>query len=106
MEVLEEKLVTKYDAMKILGKRVKDGTATSLQTSTYEVLKEITKTKPEKIDELRKKLEELKLRERDIVMILDFLPKDTNELRLIFEKEYTKFDENTINKILEITNSV
>lgn len=106
MEVLEERLVTKYDAMKILHERIKNKTATSLQNSTYEILKEVAKTNPEKIDELRKRLEELRLRERDIIMILDFLPKDKDELRLIFEKEYSKFDEETISKILEITNSV
>ena len=106
MDVLEERIVNKYVALKILKERIKDKDVTQFHLSTYEILKEICELDEKKAEEIEKKLKELKLRERDIAMIIDFLPKTKEDLKILFEREFTKFDEETINKILEITNSV
>ena len=105
MEVLEEKIVNKYNALKILKERIKGKNVSQFHLSVYEILKDMAEIDEKKAEKVEKELKSLKLRERDIAMIIDFLPKTKEDLRILFEKEYSKFDENTINKILEITNS-
>ncbi|MEM3727346.1 MAG: hypothetical protein QXG49_03065, partial [Candidatus Bathyarchaeia archaeon] len=46
-----------------------------------------------------------KLRDRQKVAIVNFLPKDAEDLRVILHKEYGSFSKEEIEKILEIVKS-
>ena len=51
------------------------------------------------------KLEILKLKELDIVKIIDFIPSDADDVRRIFIASDISLDQNEIEKILNVTNT-
>ena len=65
-------------------------------------IKKFTKLSTKEAKELRKKLEELnfaKIREEEVVKIIDFLPDSSQELNKIFQG--ASLDENETSKILD-----
>ncbi len=82
-------------------KEEKDGKITIM----IDYIKKFSKLKPaecRKMKEELKGLDILKLRERQIVKIMDLLPEDAEDLHKIFVGEDISLDQNEINRILEV----
>jgi len=102
MNIMSEKLVTDAEAKKILEKRGKEGELKYEQKNALDELRKFIKIPNEKIEGLTQKLKKIeKLRERQIVIIANFLPQDKDAIRVILQKEYANFKEDEINLILE-----
>jgi DNA-directed RNA polymerase subunit F len=103
MKVLDEKIITDAEAKEILESIEKKIELRYEQKNALDILRKFVKIDAEKarklVDELRKIK---KLREREIIAIVNFLPEDRDELRLILEKEYANFTAEEVNLILEI----
>ncbi|MEM5799410.1 MAG: RNA polymerase Rpb4 family protein [Candidatus Aenigmatarchaeota archaeon] len=102
-EVLKEKLITNAEALSILEKRAKEKELNYEQKNALEHLKKYTHIKEEKAKEMFQKLSELgKLTERQIITIINLLPKDRDDLRVILEKDYKNFSDQDKDQILDI----
>ncbi|MEM5777010.1 MAG: RNA polymerase Rpb4 family protein [Candidatus Aenigmatarchaeota archaeon] len=102
-EVLKEKLITNAEALSILEKRSKEKELNYEQKNALDHLKKYTPITEEKAKEMFQKLSELgKLTERQIIMIINLLPKDRDDLRVILEKDYKNFSDQDKDLILDI----
>lgn len=107
MNILKEELITDAEAKEILEKREKEGELKYEQKNALDILRKFVKVETEKIKVLVEELKKIsKLRERQIVTIANFLPKDKDDLRVIFQKEYSNFTEDEINLILEAVKKI
>ena len=103
MEILEERPITKYEVLELLKEDVEKGTANPTQQLTFEIIKATSKEiSIEKLNKIKEELKNLKIKEKDIVTILDFYPEDFEDLLILFGKQVNKFDEDVQKKILEI----
>jgi len=102
MEVLKERLITNAEALKILEKREKKGELTYEQKKSLEILKKFSKISEDKAKKLAEELRKIeKLRERHIIAIVNLLPEDRDDLRVIMHKDYGLLDEEEKIQILE-----
>jgi DNA-directed RNA polymerase subunit F len=103
MKVIETKPVSMAEAREILSSREKKKELSYEQKLALEHLNKFTKLKPE---EAKKLLEELsgvlRMSQETMIQILNFLPKNPDELRMIFSREKFSLKEDEIKKILEI----
>ncbi len=107
MNILSEEVVTNVKAREILEKREKETELKYEQKNALDNLKKFYPYPAEKIEALVNELKNIeKLRDRQIVAILNFLPKDRDDLRVILQKEYSTFSDEEINTILEIVKKV
>lgn len=103
MNVKTEKIVTDAEAKDLLEKRAKDIEAKYEQKNAMEYLKKFIKINLHKIEAMKKELEGIeKLRERQVVAIVNFLPEDQDDLRAILHRGYTSFSPEEVSKILDI----
>ena len=89
--------------VKDILKEVKDKTYE--QKTAYEHVKKFSKISTEKAEKLIKELLELemrKLKEHQVVKIVDLMPKSLKEIKLILEKSQIPFKDEELLKILEI----
>jgi DNA-directed RNA polymerase subunit F len=101
-EVLKEKLITSADALEILKIRSKEIELGYEQKNALDHLKKYCGLNEKKAQELIQKLLELtKLTERQIISIVDILPKDRDDLRVILEKDYKNLTEEEKTLILD-----
>jgi len=103
MKVIETKPVSMAEAKEVLSSREKKKELSYEQKLALEHLNKFTKLKHE---EAKKLLEELsgvlRMSQETMVQILNFMPKNADELRMIFSREKFSLKEDEINKILEI----
>jgi len=103
MKIKEIKPVGIPEAKNILSKREKEKELTYEQKLASEHLKKFSKMK---FSESKKFLEELsgvlRMSEETKVQILNILPQNPDELRMIFAREKFSLKEEEIKKILEI----
>jgi DNA-directed RNA polymerase subunit F len=69
-----------------------------------EYIKKFSKTKPEKVREIKKALNELnilKLKPKHISKIIDLMPEDVEDVKKIFVGEDVTLDQDEINAILD-----
>ena len=103
MDVKEEKYVSWADAKKILDKKAKDRELGYEQKNALEFLKKFSKLPEKKAAEMAEELGKLgKLKEKHIVMIVDMLPKEMEELRVLFANEIITLSEEERKKILAV----
>lgn len=103
MEVLEEKVVTDAESKEILEKRSKEKDLKFEQQNAYEILNKFITLDTESAREMGGELFKIgKLRERQIATIVNFLPKDKDDLRAILHKDFSSLTEDEANLILEI----
>ncbi len=101
-DILKETLVTDADAKEIIKERKKDIELGYEQKNAYDYLKKYNNLTPKKAQELVEKLKEVKkLRERQIIILVNLMPKDKDDLRLLLEKDYNLLTEEEKNLILE-----
>ncbi len=103
MEVVNEKIVTDAEAKEILEKREKEIELGYEQKNALEHLRKFVKVDAKKareaFEELKSKVP--KLREKEIVQILNVLPQDQDDLRVILQKDYNLLNDEEVNLILE-----
>ena len=95
--IQEKQAISMTETHKYIDKETDTG------KETYGFIKKFVKMKPEKAEEMRKKLEELdliKLKQEDIAKIIDLLPENSEELNKICNE--TGLNEDETNKILDI----
>jgi len=101
-EIIKEMLITNTEAKRILSERKKEIELGYEQKNSLDYLKKYDRLTEKNAKELMEKLLEIKkLRERQIIAIMNILPKDTDDLRLILEKDYNPLTEDEKNLILE-----
>jgi DNA-directed RNA polymerase subunit F len=102
MNLIKEELVTNAEAKALLEKAVKPDDMKFEQKNAYENLKRFAKLTAEKAKALMEELNKSKkLRERQIVSIINIMPEDEDDLRAVMGKDYTNFTPDEINLILE-----
>lgn len=106
MNVLAEELITDVEAREILKKREEEKKLNYEQKNALDHLRKFATADYEKIMKAKEELRKLNLRERQIVAILNFLPTDKDDIRAVFQKEYSNLSEEEINKILEIVKGI
>jgi DNA-directed RNA polymerase subunit F len=88
MEIKSEKFVTGYDARKILKKRSKDGELNYEQKNAFDYLNKSCKIPEKEMQAMIEKLRKVeKLQEKHIVGIVEMLPQDNDDLRLLFAND-------------------
>jgi len=101
-EILKEKLVTDAEAKKIITERKKEIELGYEQKNTYDYLKKYINLTEKKAKSLIEELGKIpKLREKQIIDIVNILPKDNDDLRLILQKDYNNLAEEEKKLILE-----
>ncbi|OGI15758.1 hypothetical protein A3K63_00065 [Candidatus Micrarchaeota archaeon RBG_16_49_10] len=101
-EVLAETVATDAEAKDILAARAKDVELGLEPKNALEHLKKYCKLTPKKAKDLMEGLKKVeKLREKQLMAIVNFLPEDNDDLRVLLEKDYTLFSDEEKGLILE-----
>ena len=104
-DIVKETLITNTRAKEILKDRKKEIEFGYEQKNSHDYLKKYDSLTVKRAEQLSEKLKEVKkLRERQIIAIINILPKDKDDLRLILEKDYNILTDDEKNLILENTN--
>lgn len=101
-EILSEKLITNAEAKEILSERKKEIELGYEQKNSLDYLKKydkFTKKQAEKI--LEELLKISKLREKQVIEIINLCPEDNEDLRLVLGKDYTALTDEEKKLILE-----
>lgn len=102
-EIINEKLITNAEAKEILTERKKEIELGYEQKNSLDYLKNYDKLTKKKADNMLEELKKMSnLRERQVISIINLLPDDLDDLRLIMEKDYTTLDDKEKKLILEI----
>jgi DNA-directed RNA polymerase subunit F len=103
MKVIETKPISMAESKDILSNREKKKELSYEQKLALEHLNKFTKLKPEEAKKLLEELSSvLRMSQETVVQILNFMPKNPDELRMIFSREKFSLKEDEIKKILEI----
>ena len=103
MKVLNEIVITDAEAKALLDKLGKPDDLKYEQKNALSVLKKFVKIDEKEAKGLAEGLKKIeKLRERQIVAIINFMPQDRDDLRTVLHKEYANFTDDEINLILEM----
>jgi len=101
-DIVKETLITNTEAKEIIKERKKEIELGYEQKNAYDYLRKYDNLTPKKAEELIEKLKEVKkLRERQIITIVNLMPKDKDDLRLLLEKDYNLLTEEEKDFILE-----
>ena len=104
-DIVKETLITNTKAREILKDRKKEIEFGYEQKNSYDYLRKYDILTPKKVKQLVDKLKEVKkLRERQIIAIVNIMPKDKDDLRLLLEKDYNILTDDEKNFILENVN--
>ena len=107
MEIKSEKIVTSYEAKKILKKREKDSELNYEQKNALDYLSKFKKTAERDIQGLIGDLDKIeKLQDRHIVAIVEMMPGDEEDLRLLFASERIVLEDNEKQQILSAVKKV
>jgi DNA-directed RNA polymerase subunit F len=103
MEIKGEKFVSWAEVKKTLEKKAKDKELGYEQKNALEHLRKFSKLTEKAMNEMVGELKKIeKLRERHIVSIVNMLPQDPDELRLLFANEIVTVSDEDKKKILSI----
>jgi DNA-directed RNA polymerase subunit F len=107
MEIKNQRFVTSYEAKKILKKRSKDGELNYEQKNAFDYLNKFCKIPEKEIQSLLEGLSKIeKLNEKHIVSIVEMMPQDIDDLRLLFANERIVLDDDEKNKIINTVKKV
>ena len=103
METKGERFVTLAEAKKILEKKAKEKELGYEQKNALEHLRKFSKLSEKEANEMIEELQKIgKLRERHIVAIVNILPMDPDELRLLLSNEVVTLSDEDKKKIISI----
>jgi DNA-directed RNA polymerase subunit F len=104
MDIKEEKMIMWAEAKKILETKEKEGELGYEQKNALEHLRKFSKLSDKKskdlFEELGKKIERLKDRQK--INIVNMLPHDMNDLKVLFANEVISISDEDKKKILSI----
>jgi DNA-directed RNA polymerase subunit F len=102
MEIKSQRFVTSYEARKILRKRGKDIELNYEQKNALDYLNKFCKIPEKEIAAMVDALGKIeKLQEKHIVSIVEMLPRDDEDLRLLFANERIVLDDDEKKKIVD-----
>lgn len=102
MEVNSEKFITAYEAKKILKKRSKEGELNYEQKNSLDYLNKYNKLPEKEIESLIGELSKIeKLQDKHIVGIVEMMPHDLDDLRLLFANERIVLEDDEKKKIID-----
>lgn len=104
MEVLEERYITKYETLKLIEGEY----STSLIQNILENIRDFSEKEIniKKLDEIKQELKSIGLKENEITLILDFLPKSIEDLNILFGKNIKFFEEEKQKKIIDLVKKI
>jgi DNA-directed RNA polymerase subunit F len=103
MEIVEEKYASWHDAKKVLDKKFKDSEPGYEQKNALEHLKKFSKLTDKDARAMYEELEKMgKLRDRQIMAVINMMPKDMDELRVLFANEIVSVTEEQKKEILSV----
>jgi len=106
MKVDDEQIILWAQAKKILADLEKDRTLGYEQKNALEQLKKFSKIPKKDVEELKTKLGKIeKLKEKHIIALINMLPRDADEVKLLFANEPINLSEDERKKIASITKS-
>ncbi|MDI6883859.1 MAG: RNA polymerase Rpb4 family protein [Hadesarchaea archaeon] len=102
---VKERPVPLAEVLTVLEKEKKAGELEYGQRLTYDYAQKLAKLDPKKAKELMEELLKLeRLREHQVVALVDLMPETKEDVELIFAKERTRLEEDEIKKILDLIN--
>ena len=103
MDIKEEKFVTWQEAKKILEKKAKEKELGYEQKNAVEHLRKFSKLTQKTLDEMMSDLDKIsRLKERQKIAIMDLLPKNEDELKMLLSNEVVTISDDDKKKILSI----
>ena len=103
MEVVEEKYVSWHNAKKIMEKKTKDAEPGYEQKNALEHMKKFSKITDKDAKAMQSELEGLgKLKERQVMAVMNMMPKDMDEMRVLFANEVISLTDEQKKQILDI----
>src|SRR3989338_2207571 len=94
MEVVKDELITFAEAKRILENREKEKELGYEQTNALEYLKKFSKLSSKKAQELFEALEKIpKLKEKHKIMVINFMPEEAEDVRILFANEVLNVSE-------------
>lgn len=104
MEVHETNPISMAKAKEILVEREKEGEMGHEQKITVDYLRRFNKLEVAEVEEFIKKLSEAlpTLKDHQIISLVNAMPQDEDEIKVIFMKERMTLEKDQISKILEI----
>ena len=103
MEILDEKFVTWSDAKKVLEKKAKEKELGYEQKNALEHLRKFSKLTQKAIDAMLSDLDKIdRLKDKHKVAIIDMLPSDDEELRMLFSNEIVTVSDEDKKRIISI----
>ncbi len=103
MEIKSEKLISFSEVKQILSKREEQGELGYEQKITLTYLKGLYKVAPTKVAKALEELKEMgKLNDRHAASVVNFLPQDLDDLRVLFSNERLDLSDEEKKKILDI----
>jgi len=107
MKVTNEKLILWSEAKKILDNKAKEKALGYEQKNALEHLKKFCKLSGKATEEMINKLKGIeRLKDRHIISIVNMLPKDMDELRILFANEIITLSEEEKKKIVTIVKKI
>ena len=103
MEIIEERLVNWAEAKKILESKEKEKELGYEQKNALEHLRKFSKLSMKKANDMIEELGKIeRLKDRQKIIIANMLPKDMEDLRVLFAKEVVNLSDEDKKKILSI----
>ncbi len=101
MEIKSERIVTSYEAKKIIKKREKENELNYEQKNALDYLSKFRKKAEKDVQELLEELGKIeKLHDKHIIAIAETLPQDEDDLRLLFANERVVLEDNDKKQII------
>lgn len=102
LNIISEELITNSKAKELIENREKEGELKYEQKNSLDILRKFVKLESNKIDGLVSELKKIeKLRDRQIISIVNFLPEDRDDLRVVLHKDYSSLIDEEIDAILK-----
>ncbi len=103
MEITEESFVSWHDAKKILEKKAKEKELGYEQKNALEHLRKFSKLTQKDRDDMIAQLDKIeRLKDRHKMAIADMLPKDEDELRMLFSNDIVTVSDEDRKKIISV----
>ena len=101
MEIVAEDIIPNSRARELLETKEKGGELKYEQKNSLGILRKIAKVDSKKIEELMSELSKIeKLRDRQIISIVNFLPEDKEDLRAVLNKDYSSLTDDEIESVM------
>lgn len=103
MKVIEDKLVSAAEVKDLLKEREKEQELGYEQKNALDSLNKHCKLTPKKASEMEEELKKIsRLRDRHIVAIMDHMPKDMDDIRVLFAGDVISLPEDDKKAVLAI----